>query len=704
LKTQYFILFLILGHYASAQDTVYFKGKPVRIGKVVEVGESYVAIAENPDNLAAIVNYNIEELRKIKFAGGYVEKFGSDSTYGNRDTIQYINRELLSCDVTEIGETAVVVEINHGDSTIVVALDSIATIAYANGFIEKYRDTLSTVVAVIPTEETKPHVVSIAKIIISTPPEKSNPSVQTPIEREPNTTNITQIDVVTKRSRSEKKTGSGVPKAPTISSISNRPYIGIGMVVDSLTGLTRSFAFYELVKNNLLSNGTDTLFPVMVDYHFNSPYAITGISNNGTVHIKLYKKGKKIDDLWCKDAWPEIYSALKQSLEKDNYLPISKKLHRVFEGSIDNIDAKKIEDCLPGTIESNVPYNRIVDTLLPYARIDYFRNGNPYDNSKNLYGKYNTYYENKLFFFRNDQVPDNLKTAAKPLVFPLYRSMAPGLTYLSCGKEFEEAKDYGAALNCFQAAIVSTNILLTSPFERALARSLVFDEMAKTHLLLSSNRVYCSQLFNLCRDLNTVYVKSQQAEDERNQYYKNIGTIKDLCMKAEEKARQIRGQKRLGAFMAALSFVGSVSAASVPNNSDVSAAYLNEAVNYLTTSIEESSQVSQALQDQYQNIQNMISSKEFIIGDGTETEVGKSMMVGEVYYYIKTCPNLVKPVLIDFAKDKPKLNNLFENYFNGSTSGSNVTELLSLLAEFEKTVLNLEVRKLPVTKKSLSQF
>jgi len=486
----------------------------------------------------------------------------------------------------------------------------------------------------------------------------------------------------------------------TISTIGRKPFVGIGLIVDSATGISRSFAFYELFQNNVIIRNSDTLYPVMVDYPFNAPFAITGMCGEKLYKIKLYENGKRISEIVASKDWKDVYSKINKTLGASNLG--RSKFKVINEGMVDNVDARKIKDCLPGSFETFVPYNKLIDTFRRYVNIKYYYSKHAYMDCKDLFGKYSNFNENKLFFFRSYDVPYNLKSAVKPLVFPLYRSLTPSLTYLASGKQLADVIDLGAALNCYYSALNTSNNILASPFERAFVRALAFEQIAKVHKLISGNRLYSSQVFQLGSDLNRAYLNSYDSKVKQKEYYDNISQIENLCTKAEDKAREIRGQKRLGGFLAAVSYAGALSTTSAYDNT-TSNAYMSQAETYFTTSQKEAEVVNKALFDQYENIEDMIDAKSFIANDGSKIEIGKSYLADEVYYYLSTQPELVKGALLAFAVDKPKFKELLGKFYS-SKDRSVLGDIFLMVSEIEAKVLNAEVRNIPVTENFLKVF
>ncbi len=518
--------------------------------------------------------------------------------------------------------------------------------------------------------------------------------------------NIKKSDAKVKpHGRNSIKTNNEKSGISSTSKISDNKTLGIGLIIDSTTNLSRSFAAYELFKKNFIVNNHDTLYPIMIDYPFNTTYAITGIFCDQNAKFKFYKNGRKIKELISSKGWKDIYLKIGNELGIDGY-KFKQKIVPINEGNSINMDEKNIENCFPGSTEIKIPYSRIIDTFRNYANIKYYYNNNPYISVKELFGNIGVNKENKLFFFRNDNVPYNLKDVAKPLVFPLFKSLTSSLTYLSCGKQFTVRNDYGAALNSYFSALICSNTVLASPFERALIRELTYEEISLVQKSISTNRINSSSLFKLGADLNKAYLESQIAQKQRLDYYEGISKIEDLCAKAESKAREIRGTKRLGGLLATISYVGALSSVSAYDNT-ASNALLEQSQVAFEQSFSQADEASTALEEQFKNIENQIETKSFISSDGIQLEIGKSFLAGEVYYYLSTQPEVVKNVLLSYSSDKPKLKGLIETFYEKKQFSNETLALNKIflqMSEIEAKILNTEVRNIQLTEKLKSTF
>lgn len=488
----------------------------------------------------------------------------------------------------------------------------------------------------------------------------------------------------------------------TISSISGRPYLGIGMILDSATNLSRSFALFELLQKNLIIAEKDTLFPVMVDYQFTAPFAVTGIFGETSVKLKLYRNGKKFKEVTAGKDWKDIYSKIAVEFTAGKKYKLPSKIKLVEEGVQENLSLRRINECLPGRIQLLVPHSDNVDTMRNYANVKFFKSKEVYDDVKTLYGRFAYNNENKLFFFKNVNVPDNLKGSVRPLVFPQHKSLIPAMTYISCGVLLAEQQDAGASLNSYLSALVASNTVLASPFERAMVRKIAFNEISAAHKLLSNKRQHTSSLFQLGAAMNDAYLRSVDAMSMRTKYYESIDEISQLCIQAESKAREIRSQKTYGGIMALISAAGAVATASTTDNS-VSDAYMSQAETYLTVSFDQADQVSLALNQQYQDVDSKIDARSFVTSDGSTIELGRPLLAGEVYYYLASSPDLVKDVLLGYAADKPRLSLLLYNFYYQKDK-TILDEIFMQMSEIEARVLNNEIRNIGLSDKLLSSF
>lgn len=471
--------------------------------------------------------------------------------------------------------------------------------------------------------------------------------------------------------------------------------IAIGNVLDSLTNLSHSFAVYELFRlNPLIKDETDTLKPVLFDYHLGHAYGITGTFNSQDNEFRIYANGKKITEIKTSKSWRELFKQLSEPFVEQGYTR-PRRFVSVREGTVDKIGEKSIGECFPGSVTYQVPATSKLTALENHIALDYIRvrdSRDLYNTARETYGAYSTYKENDIFFFRNADVPYDLKEIAKPLVYPSYRTMNPTLNYLATGTALAEAGDYGPALNALHAALYTSNKVIASPLERALIRKTAYSEISTINLTGLVGRKNMADLYDFAAQLNDAYVNSDTASMQKQEYYEGVSKISGICVPAESKAKEIRGTKRLGGFLAAASTAGAFASVS-PYDNSVSDAMLQQASQTLTQYNAEASATSQLLAEQFEDIDERIHSETFIVGDDAITEIGKPLVALEVAYYLARYPNIVRSALMSYATDKPRLKTLLDQFYATSNDRQQLLfEVVKQVAEIESIVVNMEVR------------
>ena len=671
------ILGLLFAGGIKAQDTVFLKnGRPLS-GEVQEVAEDNISIRIKAGPLKdSLLQVSIARIRQIKYAGGYTENYKSPKA----DTIQLVNARELSVMVAEVGETSVLVRMTDRDDEAIVRIsfDSVSVIRYANGYREKYHP-LTPVSAPVAVQPKTP--AAVVKPATGSPQAADNKTVA---DNKP----------PVKEKEKKGKEGAAAEKVT----------LAIGTILDSASGLSRSVALWEIIRSAEFKNDKESLEPVLVDYPYSAAYAVTGIFLRQTGRFRVYKKGKKVLEFTSKDDWAGVYQHLRDYLQEERFTT-SKKFRPVPEGTKYKFKEHDINNMLPGTVVNVVPQSPIADTFRRYATLRMYKDDYAYLHAKEVYGIYTNYNENDLFFFRNGDVPVNLKSTVRGLVFPPSKWLAPSLTYLSCGYLLSAKKEPMTALNLYFAALTSSNSLLASPHERALLKYCIFKEIGATYAMEYPERKYLSALFRLGADLNKAFLGTDEAGSMRTDYYAGISKINKVSAEAESKAREIRGTKRWGAFMAVINTAGAVASAS-PYDNTTSQAFMDQATTAMTESYTQASASSEALNDAFQDIDNKIDARSYIVSDGSEAELGKSYLAAEITYYLLFRPETARPVLRDFAADKPKLNSLLSQFYNSDEIGrrSVLRDINRQVAEMEARVVATESRSLSVSSKTSAEF
>lgn len=685
--------FVFLGG-LKGQDTIILRNNSTIVATVNEVGEEFILFTRiNNQNKKVPEKISLTDVRRIKYKSGYVDKINKiDTSKADKDQIQFISSKTLKCTILEVNDEDVLVDLANKDTVLNIPIKMIANIKYANGFIEKRNDIIV---------EKKPDPVN-PKQADKSPSSKTLSSASVA-----NNTKKQATDIVANNSKFNAKSikedalekqSSSSSKALTTPENTNpksKKYLGICFVVDSATNLSRSFAMYQIFNSNKIISNGDTIIPVLADYPFGYDYSIQGFFKKNNAEFKIFKEGKKVNISTTK-SWKDIYNKIATELAPTASI---KKSIDVDEGSRQHVEESNIKDCLPGFELIKVPSATVVSKLKSF-KLRYTPSKDPIKETTEIYGKYSTYNEKDLFFFRNSDVPEKLKEATRPLVFPLYKSVAPCLKYLSYGIQLKSEKKYLAALNCFFAALYSSNTIIASPYEKASARAMIYEEIYSTYSILNPQNLNTIALFKLGADLNNAYLNSEAAIKTREEYDNSIIELEKMCTAAEDAAKKIRGQKRLGGILAIASAAGSIASVS-PIDNTFSDALMKQSVSILNQTFDQSSKASEALYEQFKNLE--VDSKSFIIADGESVEIGKSFLADEVVYYLIVDSESCYNVLTSFSSDKTNLNKLFKDY-NTSKNESILGDIYTHISEIEARVLNFELRKMKLPDNIKSSF
>ncbi|WP_148707251.1 hypothetical protein [Chitinophaga skermanii] len=675
---------------AQAQDTIRLKNGRFVTGKTLEVSDEDVLFRPFPpignDTLVLI---NIKDIRAIAYANGFTDVFKGDEP----DTIVLVSGRKVTCKIAEILDNSLLARLNNGEDERVTEflLDSVSVVQYASGYIEKYNPLLPPTPVLVakaaePTKQEKPIPAPVTGDLAAVTPTKEEKKKK---EKEPK-----------KEKPISTKNLSGV-------TITNKPktYIAVGAVIDSASGLSRSVALMEILKSSCYRHEDDTLTPVLQDYPYNNHYAITGVFNGSKSRFKLYKSGKKVKEFVVYDDWSAVNKELRAYFETEEYIP-KRKNAPVSEGGQYKFHERNIVNMLPGTVENRVPHSMLVDTFRTYAVMKFYKDNHAYLNAKEVYGSYTNIREESLFFFRNSDVPWNLKKTVRQVVFPISRWLGAPLTYLSCAYQLEEKKETGAALNLYFASLQGSCSLLASPYERGLLKERAY---TRIHHIYSQqqNRPHLAAMFSLGADLNKAFLQSAEARTERSKYYSGIQQIRSVSTKAEDQAREIRATKRTGFFVALLNTAGAVATAGVDDGGATSMAFVENAANTLNESLTAAEDASTMLADAYMGIEDKIDTRSFTINDGGETDMATAFLGREIAFYLYFKPHLVKPVLERFAKDKPKMQALLTKFYTArdkATVQRSISEIYTHVTIMESQIIASEARGIAITDKMKANF
>lgn len=471
--------------------------------------------------------------------------------------------------------------------------------------------------------------------------------------------------------------------------------LGIGVVVDSTSNMSRSFALYELLKRNPLINAGDTLTASLTEYFpYATPFGITGIINKSTSQFKIFKQGKKYKEINTTSDWKNIYFKIAAVMAEFGY-QTTVAFKTVDEGSMMNLGSGRIYNFMPGLITYEIPFSPPMDSLKKEIQIEYKSKVSPFESAREVYGSFITYKENDIFFFKNSNVPKEMRDAVLPLVYPRYNSLYPTLIYMADGYNLSNSNN-AASMNLFFSALNSSNRLLASKYEKAKIRKMIFEELGKQYSRLKRSQT--SSLFTLASELNKSYYKSNDGKSEKMDFKLNMGNVTSMAQEAENAARMIRAANWQKGISAANAAIAEISYASQGNKAgvDASSKQLQLA---LTEYGKQTSQARAMLDQKFKDIDKKINADYFISGEDTETGYMRHLITPEVNYFLVLSSSAVKSVMETYAADKPKLKTLIADYYITPEPLNQIKlkKLITYLDGWEREVINLEIRNLPVS-------
>lgn len=478
--------------------------------------------------------------------------------------------------------------------------------------------------------------------------------------------------------------------------------IGIGLITDSQTKLSKSFSFSELFEKNSISLENKIIPNKIVDYVYTSYFGIEGVVFENNVNLKFYKEGKKIKDIKCDNDWETIFNAILVEIQKYGDYKFTGKFKNISEGKQDDFYSRKILDNLPGKLTIQVPDNKIINLKSINANIVKFNSKKPNQEIKELIGKFSKTDLTDINVFKAPQVPESFKTSVKPLLYPISKTMTFSLKMLSYGGYYIEKKENNLALNCFYTSLNTSKETVSSTKERAIIKSFAFKNISNIYNSTES-KSEMSKLFSLAADLNTDFSNSEIAQKEFDEYYTSISKVATLCENVENQLMMANNALT----MKILSSVSSSLSASSSSFSD-----LGVDISSLTSSLSQAGSQGDAMQqtstaffNELSQTSNLIKAESFII-DGVDLKNDNNYVSNEVLYYLMSNPTIIKSSLLEFSKDKPKLYKLVQNFYNSKETKKTklIEEIYIQFNKIEVITIGLESRNKIVEDKYKSNF
>lgn len=487
-----------------------------------------------------------------------------------------------------------------------------------------------------------------------------------------------------------------------INVFSQRNEIAIGLIIDNQTKLSKSFAFTELFEKNAISLEDKIITTKIVDFVYNSYFGIEGIIYENNVKLKFYKEGKKIKDIKCNNDWETIFNSIVVEIQKFGDYKFNKKFLDISEGKQADFYSRKILDNLPGKLTIQVPESKIINLKSINANIVKFKSKYPSQEIKELIGKFTKSDLNDILVFKSPKVPESFKSSIKPILYPISKTLTFSLKMLSYGGVFIEKKENNLALNCFYTTLNSSQETVSSSKEKAIIKSFAYKNISEIYNS-SENRTEMSKLFSLASDLNTDFSNSVVAQKEFDDYYASISKVASLCENVENQliiSRNAIGLQALSSFSNGLS-----SSSSTFSSIGFDTSSLTNSLSTAGSQSQEMQESSSSFFNELSQSNNLIKAESFII-DGIDLKNDNNYVSNEVLFYLMNNPLIVKSLLLEFSKDKPKFNKLLLSFYNSKESNKTklIEEIYLHFKKIEVIIIGLETRNKVVEDKYKINF
>lgn len=500
-----------------------------------------------------------------------------------------------------------------------------------------------------------------------------------------------------------------VPVRPTLSTIGESVYIGIGTLLDSLSGMSRSFALNDLLLYHPIKRGGQPLYPVLVDYTFTAPYAVSGIVGINTTTLRVYEKGKKVNEfILPANDWQALWFRLNDWIGGDPLVLKKKEKIEIYEGEpFAYLRHTPISEFMPGKEMEIKMYNpgQLTETQhLNRSLINRKELDDPYAYLREVFGRFSVFKEKELFFFDSRDVPEDAKNAARSFTTPLFRTPRPALQYLDAGSILKEKKDWGAAFQSCLATLASTDEIFVGPQEQALIREKTFQQMAELQISISPNRKSTESLFRFAAYLNGIYARNAVAASESDKYYRALDPLKQQLNKTTEMAYKIKGARFQGAMGVVGAFAGGLGASIGGASQSISQSYLTLMETTMKETFDITSQMRTKMNSLFSGMDRSVNATSFLAGQELQMDFGKPLIAAEVYFHLSRHPDLMKEPLGEFAADKPKLYKLLREFYVGKNPSEVIPKIYLQLVFIEQTILNYEGRNFIVPDSMLEKF
>jgi len=500
----------------------------------------------------------------------------------------------------------------------------------------------------------------------------------------------------------QKKKKQEADEYKTYYQLKGQSFLGVAPFIENSTGIVRSFAVYELLREYPIQINGQALTPTLVNFPFAAPYAVFGSIENNRVKLKLYVNGKKITEESAAADMAGIYSAITKGLGAQGDADFNPAKVKIDEGDADEVPQKSINQLLPGDLSCRVPEDTIINIFKQLQSMETFKSEDPYEAAKEVKGRFGAIDESEINFFKWREVPNNLKDVARKLIYPRSAGMGPALSYISTGNQLYKAGDGQAAIHCYVGAIGTSKDLLASPFEASALRYVAFRELGKIYAGPNEARTKTAELYRMISAAHLSYLNYAGSKKERTQYYSAINEVGVTLREAESKAQTQRTERTFALINSGLSMANSMTAAATGNQAAAGIYKSNAEKGFLETMQLNSARTDQ-LRQKYNDYDKKVNTNSFRLSDGTNFDQGKPITPNEITYLLIKTPETVQSILNGFAADKPNLKKLVSKYYQ-SRSDADLGALFQYFTDYEMKVVNYECRGMAIPSNVVAEF
>jgi len=317
----------------------------------------------------------------------------------------------------------------------------------------------------------------------------------------------------------------------------------------------------------------------------------------------------------------------------------------------------------------------------------------PGDASLNAMRYYN-FDQNKSHLSKNDHIEDNMKEVVRKLSGPFYNKPGVFANYFIAAKEYENARNYQAALNQYYASLRKVDEIIASEMTKTRAKAVVLGRIA--YCSKQINQTNYAELMLLAKDCLEMTLKNAELKQSDQNFYKFSKETLELCRDIEGKLEQQRSQKT----MAIINAVASAGMGVMSLNLDtgLASSFFLSAAATMDQNAALNSQLNSILWETTSSI-NFNLPAELQDDESSPYEIVATAYINYAVERVKDKYAVLNRIAL-YAADRPALKQVVlqakQNYESSENNLFDHSELISMLVKNEKIIYRYEKRGLKV--------